>query len=107
MYKKIFATVLVLAILSSLTGHIFLHLADEPFHQESSHQISAHHEDAAAQNQNHQCSICLDHQALSLDLPVSIFDVDFSQQTLVSTDVVAYYEARKILLAADRGPPRI
>jgi hypothetical protein len=104
--SKIFAPVLVLAILMSLTGHVFLHLADEPFQHEASHQVSAHHEDSAAQNQSHQCSICLDHQALSLDLPARVFELFFSAPVSIPQTVAANYQANRLLFTADRAPPR-
>ena len=104
--SKIFVPVLVLAILMSLTGHVFLHLADEPFHHEATHQVSAHHEDSAAQNQSHQCSICLDHQALSLDLPARAFELNFSAPVVISQTVAANYHANRLLFTSDRAPPR-
>lgn len=105
--SKILAPVLVLAILMSLTGHVFLHLADEPFQHETTHQVSAHHEDSAPQNQTHQCSICLDHQALSLDLPAHVFELNFSAPVLIPQTVAANYQANRLLFTSDRAPPRI
>ncbi len=104
--SKIFVPVLVLAILMSLTGHVFLHLADAPFDHETTHQISAHHEDSAAQNQSHQCSVCQDHQALSLDLPVSKVVLIAAAPVLTSPTVDSHYQAGNLRFTSDRAPPR-
>ena len=106
MQAKIFVSVLMLAILMSLTGHVFLHLADEPFSAEATQQLSAHHEESATQTQSHQCSICLDHQALTLDLPVHLTVLFFADPVKVPANVASNYGANNFFFTSDRAPPR-
>lgn len=106
MQTKIFVSVLTFAILMSLTGHVFLHLADEPFSAETTQQLSAHHEEPVAQTQSHQCSICLDHQALTLDLPFHSAALIFAAPVKAPVNVASNYEANKFFFTSGRAPPR-
>ncbi len=74
------AQALILAVLLNLSGHMFLHLSDASIEHEGVH-IGAHSEQKSIAAPAHQCSVCQDHQSLTIEnaLPQTIH---FESQTL-------------------------
>jgi hypothetical protein len=69
-----FIQALLLALLLNVSGHVFLHLGDSLWPAEALH-LAATHEEKSSLPAQHFCSVCQDHQQLSLDTPAlaSIF----------------------------------
>lgn len=61
-----FTKALLLVVLMNLSGHMFLHLGDANIEHDGAH-ISAHSEQKSIAAPAHQCSVCQDHQTLSLE----------------------------------------
>jgi hypothetical protein len=57
---------LLLALLLHVSGHIFLHLGDDTLAGDETH-LTSHQESRTASAPQHQCSVCQDHQHLSLE----------------------------------------
>ncbi len=57
---------LLLALLLHVSGHVFLHLGDAVSAGDETH-LTSHQESRTASAPQHQCSVCQDHQHLSLD----------------------------------------
>lgn len=65
-----FMQALMLALLLNLSGHMFLHLGDAVSAGDEAHVTSQQESKTAAALQ-HQCSVCQDHQHLSLESPAA------------------------------------
>jgi len=61
-----FIQALLLALLLNMSGHVFLHLGDAVSAGDETH-LTSHQESKTASAPQHQCSVCQDHQHLSLE----------------------------------------
>lgn len=65
-----FIHALLLAVLLNLSGHMFLHLGDAVLAAEDTH-FTTHEAPSDVNAPPHQCSVCQDHQQLTLDFPAN------------------------------------
>lgn len=96
---------LMLAVLINLSGHIFLHLGDSLLEVEATH-LAAKQEEKGFSSAQHICSVCQDHQHLSLDVP-SNFATPSESLTCVPTQVeLTTHSATSYGYKPTRAPPR-
>lgn len=96
---------LILALLLNLSGHIFLHLGDAPLHNEEA-GLASPHAPLGSSPAQHQCSLCQDHQLLTLDVPTAGAILVEGQPRVVPAIAASVYDFQLLSLSHSRAPPR-
>lgn len=100
-----FIQALLLALLLNLSGHTFLHLADSALDAGETH-FTSHEEPRNNSAPQHQCSVCQDHQQLTLDFPATTASFVAAPTWLATQHDELILVAPIRTNSADRAPPR-
>ena len=100
-----FIQALLLALLLNLSGHTFLHLTDAAV-DTGEPQLTAHEEPRGLAAPQHQCSVCQDHQQLTLDVPATATVLLAVPLQLAKQRADFVFVAPSRHHISDRAPPR-